>query len=132
MGLTFPLAGKPFGIYGDVPLLERSKRISEWCETDSGVLIGQMDVAGEGLNLQAADLQVFLDVPWTPKQRLQCVDRLHRIGQRNTVTVVDILAEDTVDNKLTIRLQRRIEDAESLTSGAVAKWTRAEMEEVIG
>jgi SNF2 family DNA or RNA helicase len=109
---------------------ERTRMQTQW-ERNGGLFVSQMDVGGEGLNLQAASLQVFVDVPWTPKQRLQCVDRLHRIGQNETVVIVDVLAQDTVDSMLMRRLQSRIKDAESLTEGAVAKWSRAEMEEVL-
>lgn len=124
--------GTPYWICGGTPVAERAELIMHWSRHGNVPLVGQMDVMGEGLNLQVASLQVFIDVPWTPKQRLQCVDRLHRIGQDNKVVVVDILARDTVDNMLTKRLEKRITDAESLTEGAVARWSRKEMEEAIG
>jgi len=115
-------------IHGGVESYIRSDNVSGWSCHPGAILVCQMDTAGEGLNLQAADLQVFLDLPETPKQRLQCVDRLHRIGQKNTVTVVDIIAKDTVDAKILKSLGRKLELVDEITTAS----TKVELLEVVG
>lgn len=102
------------GIWGEVPIKDRAAVVEAWGKTEGSVLVCQMDTAGVGLNLQAADLEIFVDCPVTPMQRNQCVDRLHRIGQRNAVTIVDIIAANTVDDKLLKRLAAKIDMAESV------------------
>jgi len=84
-----------------------------------------MAVAGEGLNLQAADWQMFVDLPSTPKQRKQCVDRLHRIDQKHTVRIVDVVAEKTVDEVVLKTLKKKLniaDDVESAAYGAGTDW----------
>lgn len=113
-----------FRVGGDVNPNNRDVMIEQWKE-HGGVLLGQMAVAGEGLNLQAADWQMFVDLPSTPKQRKQCVDRLHRIDQKHTVRIVDVVAEKTVDEVVLKTLKKKLniaDDVESAAYGAGTDW----------
>jgi SWI/SNF-related matrix-associated actin-dependent regulator 1 of chromatin subfamily A len=116
-------------IYGGVDVEERARRISEWRTQESGVLMCQMQTGGEGLNLQDGNFQVFIDLPTTPRQRNQCIDRLHRIGQRQTVTVVDVVARNTVDQGILRMLEKKMEwvDETVATGRNLAVW-----KEVVG
>jgi len=118
-------------IDGRVEEQKRRDSIGSWKVTDRACLVVQMDTGGEGINLQASSFQVFVDVPMTPRQRMQCVDRLHRIGQGETVTVVDILAGGTVDMGLHSKLKGKIELADHVTRPAFQKETRDELLEMI-
>lgn len=105
-------------LWGGVKLDHRLAAVDKWSESDGGILSCQMNAMGEGWNGQAGTLEIFLDVPWTPKERLQCIDRLHRIGQSASVTVVDLIAKGTVDGPLSTRLDKKIWDAADATTGA--------------
>jgi SWI/SNF-related matrix-associated actin-dependent regulator 1 of chromatin subfamily A len=60
-----------------------------------------MDQAGGvGNTLTAASQVAFLELPWGPAQTDQCEDRCHRIGQKDSVTVHYLLAEDTIDEPI--------------------------------
>lgn len=61
------------------------------------VLAGTIKAGGEGITLTAASTVIFLDRTWNPSRNRQAEDRLHRIGQKNAVQVIDIVARDTVD-----------------------------------
>ena len=119
-------AAEVAAIWGDVPIETQETMIRGYNELEGTVLIGQMDVMGEGLNLQAGALQVFVDVPWTPKQRIQCIDRLHRIGQTRSVTIVDILARGTVDQYVMHALEGKMALGEWVTSESKVQGTREE------
>jgi len=114
--------GEDAGVYsralsGKVKVEERQKIVDEWEQKPGAILSCQMDAMGEGWNGQAAAFQIFVDVPFTPKQRLQCIDRLHRIGQKRSVTIIDIIANDTLDGPLSARLDEKVHaglDASSL------------------
>jgi SNF2 family DNA or RNA helicase len=106
-----------WGLHGGVSEHWRAIHVKTWSKT-GGVLICQMDAMGEGVNLQAAHLQVFADLPQTPKQREQCADRLHRIGQKDTVVVVDVIATDTVDVQVRKSLKRKIDWAAQTSAAA--------------
>lgn len=53
---------------------------------------------GLGLNLSAADTVIFVEPDWNPFVDLQAMDRVHRIGQTNPVTVYRLVAGDTVES----------------------------------
>lgn len=55
---------------------------------------------GMGITLTAATLVIYYDNDWSLQTRLQSEDRAHRIGQKNVVTYIDIVAPGTVDAKI--------------------------------
>jgi len=130
----WPSSGTAHVIYGGVPEEQRARNIAAWNRSENGALICQMDTAGEGVNLQHASLEVFLDLPTTPKQRRQCSERLHRIGQGSAVTVIDLIAQDTVDEKILRNLERKLRWAQDIdepsfrATGGVIKSPRVWLE----
>lgn len=64
------------------------------------VFLGNPACAGEGLTLHAAQTVVYYNTAFKLDARLQSEDRAHRIGQEHPVQYIDIVAEDTVDDKI--------------------------------
>lgn len=58
-----------------------------------------------GLNLTAADTVIFMEHDWNPFVDMQAMDRVHRIGQANPVTIYRLLADSTVESRV-MGLQR--------------------------
>ncbi|MFR5245401.1 MAG: helicase-related protein [Clostridium sp.] len=58
------------------------------------------EAGGTGLNLTAADIVIHYDPWWNVAAQNQATDRAHRIGQRNTVTVYDLIAENTIEEQI--------------------------------
>ena len=52
------------------------------------------------MNLTAANYVILLDPWWNPAVENQAADRVHRIGQRNPVTVYRLIAADTVEERV--------------------------------
>lgn len=101
-------------IDGDVDLERRETLLEGWRQ-NGGPIVFQMAVGGVGLNLQEAFVEVFLDPPTTPGERRQCEDRLHRIGQTKTVTIIDVVARKTTDEKILEILEEKLAMADSVT-----------------
>lgn len=84
---------------GDTPQGQRESMLENWQTDDYQVFIGVISAAGEGIDgLQwTSDTAIFMDRDWSTKANKQAEDRLHRPGQDNNVTIIDIMARDTVD-----------------------------------
>lgn len=64
------------------------------------VLIGTIGALGTGLTLTAATVVIFVDEPWNKALYDQAVDRTHRIGQTQNVTIYNLMCKDTIDEKI--------------------------------
>ncbi len=53
-----------------------------------------------GLNLQAASLVINLDLPWNPAVLEQRIARAHRHGQHSSVQVINLVAKDTLEERM--------------------------------
>lgn len=87
-----------FTYTGDMSEEERERTIFKWESSDNGVLGVSMLAGGLGLNLQAANVCIFLDKHSSPAVNKQAIGRLHRIGQQLPVNVYYLHAENTVDD----------------------------------
>lgn len=84
-------------ITGDVAQADRPEQVARFQRGDARVFLGTIGAGGEGITLHASSTVVFLDRSWSPALNTQAEDRLHRIGQKNAVQVIDIVARNTVD-----------------------------------
>lgn len=64
------------------------------------VFLISLKAGGTGLNLTAADTVIHFDPWWNPAAEAQATDRAHRIGQRNIVTSIKLVARDTVEHRV--------------------------------
>ena len=96
-------------IYGGTPRDERRK-IQERFRSDPDVLVlVATDAAGEGINLQTANLMVNYDLPWNPNRLEQRFGRIHRIGQREVCHLWNLVAAETREGDVFQRLFEKLE-----------------------
>lgn len=62
----------------------------------------------EGLNLQFCHTLLNFDLPWNPMRVEQRIGRLHRLGQRNPVTILNLAFDNTIEMYLLELLGRKI------------------------
>jgi superfamily II DNA or RNA helicase len=67
------------------------------------------DAAGEGVNLQNANLMVNYDLPWNPNRLEQRFGRIHRIGQQEVCHLWNLVAKETREGDVYHRLLKKIE-----------------------
>jgi len=82
------------------------------------LFVGNIQAAGVAIDLFAASHVAFLELPQTPGDMVQAEDRLLRIGQENNVTVHFLLAQDTIDEKMAMLLDRKAKVIAAVTDGA--------------
>ncbi|MFE5290486.1 helicase-related protein [Nocardia sp. NPDC056611] len=87
-------------------------------DRDTRILIAT-DAAGEGLNLQRANLMVNYDLPWNPNRIEQRFGRIHRIGQTEVCHLWNLVAEDTREGAVFIRLLHKIDEQRKAYKGKV-------------
>ncbi len=68
------------------------------------------DAAGEGLNLQAANVIINYEIPWNPNRIEQRVGRVHRYGQRKHVRVYNTISTNTIEGYILDKLFEKVED----------------------
>ncbi len=69
-------------------------------DPEVSVAVCSLTAAGVGLNLHAASNVVLAELSWTAAEQEQAIDRVHRIGQDESVTAWRILAAHTIDTKI--------------------------------
>ena len=74
-------------------------------EDEHKVFLVSLKAGGTGLNLVGADVVIHLDPWWNYAVENQATDRAHRIGQKNAVSVIKVICEDSIEQKV-IELQR--------------------------
>ncbi len=95
-----------------------------------------LHAGGTGLNLTGADMVIHFDPWWNPAVEDQATDRAHRIGQKKTVYVVKMIAENSVEERV-LALQQKKQLVIDATVGttdeaAVQKLTYDDIKSIVG
>jgi len=77
------------------------------------------DAAGEGVNLQNANLMVNYDLPWNPNRLEQRFGRIHRIGQTEVCHLWNMVASETREGDVFQRLFAKLEVERAALGGRV-------------
>lgn len=85
---------------GQTPAAERARLVDEFQRGEGNFFVISLKGGGTGLNLTAANYVILLDPWWNPAVENQAADRVHRIGQKNPVTVYRLIAADTVEERV--------------------------------
>jgi superfamily II DNA or RNA helicase len=95
--------------YLDGTTTDRDARVHRFQTGTATLFLISLKAGGTGLNLTAADTVIHVDPWWNPAVEEQATDRAHRMGQTRSVTVYRLVAEGTVEEKIT-RLKARKRD----------------------
>jgi SWI/SNF-related matrix-associated actin-dependent regulator of chromatin subfamily A member 5 len=89
---------------------DRDRGMDEFNAPDSSKFLFLLSTraGGLGINLYTADVVILYDSDWNPQQDLQAMDRAHRIGQKKQVRVFRFITENTVEEKIVERAERKL------------------------
>ncbi|HSQ58174.1 MAG TPA: DEAD/DEAH box helicase, partial [Gemmata sp.] len=91
----------PLQYHGKIPQKERTPILDRFQrEPGCRVLLMSYGTGSVGLNLQFANYVFLFDRWWNPAVEDQAINRAHRIGQRNPVTVTRFLCENTIESRI--------------------------------
>lgn len=106
-------------IHGGLSREERRLRQSYFSQDPRALILVATDAAGEGVNLQQAHLLINYDLPWNPARLEQRFGRIHRIGQTEVCHMWNLVAENTREGQVYLRLLRKLEEASQALGGKV-------------
>jgi hypothetical protein len=84
-------------LHGGVPSARRGELIDRFREDDAVQVFISTDAGGVGLNLQNAAVLINLDIPWNPAVLDQRIARVHRLGQRQKVQAILLVAPESYE-----------------------------------
>jgi len=109
--------------YGLTPQEDRQDNIRKFQnDPKCRFIIGTPQTGGYGITLTQANTVIYFSNGYDLEKRLQSEDRAHRIGQKKTVTYIDLIAEDTVDEKIVEALRKKINIASEVMGEELKDW----------
>jgi superfamily II DNA or RNA helicase len=106
-------------IHGGTRREDRIKAQEQFRQNPDVTVLVATDAAGEGVNLQVANLMVNYDLPWNPNRIEQRFGRIHRIGQTEVCRLWNLLAKDTREGEVFDRLFHKLEEERQALGGRV-------------
>jgi SNF2 family DNA or RNA helicase len=110
--------------YGAIESKKRQHNIEKFQDPKSKVrfFVGNPQTGGYGITLTAANNVIYYSNGYDLEKRLQSEDRAHRIGQKKSVTYIDIIARKTVDEKIVKALRKKINIASAIMGEELKDW----------
>ena len=110
--------------HGGVDATLRQDNIAQFQEKNSPTryFVGNAQTGGYGITLTSANTVVYYSNSYDLEKRLQSEDRAHRIGLTGSVTYVDLIAENTVDDKIVKSLRSKINIANEIMGEDIKDW----------
>jgi SNF2 family DNA or RNA helicase len=100
---------------------KRDEVIERFTSGEVPLFLISLKAGGVGLNLPQADTVIHYDPWWNPAVEAQATDRAHRIGQTQSVWVLKLVAQGTIEERILALQERKAELANSMYSGASAR-----------
>jgi len=110
--------------YGDTPHDERQNNIKLLQDPNSKVkfIIGTPQTGGYGITLTEANVMIYYSNGYDLEKRTQSEARINRAGQTRKMTYIDIIAEDTVDEKIVKALRKKVNIASKVMGEELKEW----------
>ncbi|MFZ4454477.1 SNF2 helicase associated domain-containing protein [Salibacterium aidingense] len=89
-----------FYLDGQTPGQERVQMTEQFNEGEKEAFLISLKAGGTGLNLTGADTVILFDLWWNPAVETQAADRAHRLGQKQSVQVIKLVSQGTIEEKI--------------------------------
>ena len=110
--------------WGEVDSTLRQDNIAQFQQKNGPTryFVGNTQTGGYGITLTAANTVIYYSNNYDLEKRLQSEDRAHRIGQTGSVTYVDLIAEETIDEKIVKALRKKVDIANEIMGEELKDW----------
>ena len=109
-----------YTITGETPKKRRVELVDEFNGNDVPVFLISLKAGNTGLNLVGASVVVHADPWWNAAAQNQATDRAHRIGQTQDVNVYQIVAKDTIEERILKLQEKKNKLARQFTDGTAS------------
>jgi SNF2 family DNA or RNA helicase len=115
--------GSVVDYYGLTPQEERQNNIKKFQEDDKcRFFVGTTQTGGYGITLTAASTMIYFSNGYDLEKRQQSEARIDRIGQEKPMTYIDIMTEETIDEKIVKALRKKINIATEIMGEELKEW----------
>lgn len=87
-------------LHGGVPSEKRKVLMENFTELPESRVFLSTDAGSTGLNLQVASVLINMDLPWNPAVLEQRIARIYRIGQKNNIQVINLVASRSIEERM--------------------------------
>jgi superfamily II DNA/RNA helicase len=87
-------------LHGGVPSKKRKALFDNFNNDPDCRVFLSTDAGSTGLNLQSASVLINLDIPWNPAVLEQRIARIHRLGQKRNVSIINFVSKDTIEERM--------------------------------
>ena len=110
--------------YGLTPQDQRQGNIEKFQDKEGPVrfLVGTTATGGYGITLTAASTMIYYSNGYDLEKRQQSEARIDRIGQESPMTYIDLIAEDTIDDKIVVALRKKVNIASEIMGEELKDW----------
>ncbi|MEH7746791.1 DEAD/DEAH box helicase [Neobacillus drentensis] len=123
-----------FYLDGQTPSEERVKICERFNRGERDLFLISLKAGGTGLNLMSADTVILYDTWWNPAVEEQAADRAHRMGQKNVVQVIKLVARGTIEekmNELQDKKRHLIEEIIDSDEKVISTLTKEDIREIL-
>ena len=110
--------------YGDTSEQDRQFAIERFQDGNARFFVANPATAGYGLTLTEANTVIYYANDFNLETRIQSEDRCHRIGQKNPVTYIDLIADGTIDEKIVKALRDKINIGARVLGEEAREWLK--------
>lgn len=123
-----------FYLDGQTPSEERVTLCNQFNDGARDLFLISLKAGGTGLNLTGADTVILYDLWWNPAVEEQAADRAHRMGQKNVVHVIKLIAKGTIEEKMNVLQEKKrglIADILQADGQEASTLTEADIREIL-
>ncbi len=104
-------------LHGSIPSKDREKLFTNFNNDPECRVFLSTDAGGVGLNLQSASNMINMDIPWNPAVLEQRIGRIYRMGQKKNVSIINLIAQNTIEHKMISTLKFKTAIADGILDG---------------
>lgn len=124
-----------FYLDGQTPSKDRMEMTERFNQGEHDIFLISLKAGGTGLNLTGADTVILYDLWWNPAVEEQAAGRAHRIGQKNSVQVMRLIARGTIEEKIYELQQKKKELIEQVIQPGetmLSSLSESEIRDILG